>query len=140
MENEITIRMIFFLTVFATVALGEYLAPRRVLTTSKKTRWITNLSLTIVNPVLLHLVMPVLAVDVAVLANQRSWGLLNLYAMPLWAQFIAGVVLLDLAIYFQHVIFHAVPLLWRLHMMHHADLDIDLTTGLGSIPWRSFCP
>jgi sterol desaturase/sphingolipid hydroxylase (fatty acid hydroxylase superfamily) len=130
MENEIAIRLICFLAIFAAVAIGEHRAPRRDLTTSKKARWISNLSLTIVNPVLLHLVMPVLAVDVALLADQRSWGLLNLYAMPFWAQFIAGVVLLDLAIYFQHVMFHAIPLLWRLHMIHHADLDIDLTTGL----------
>jgi len=130
MENEIAIRLIVFLVIFAAMAYWEHRAPRRTLTTSKKTRWISNLSLTIANPVLLHLVMPVLAVDAALIAGQRSWGLLNLSELPFGVRFAAGVVLLDLAIYFQHVMFHAIPLLWRLHMMHHADLDYDLTTGL----------
>ncbi len=130
MKHEIVFRLVFFLAIFGSVAYWELRAPRRPLTTSKKARWITNLSFIIGNPVLLRLAMPILAVDTALLAEERSWGLLNLYDLPYWVEFVAGVAVLDLVIYLQHVMFHAAPLLWRLHMMHHADLDYDLTTGL----------
>lgn len=130
MEYEIFMRLIFFLAFFGVVAYWEYRSPRRPLTTSKKTRWIANLSLIIGNPLLVRLVMPILAVDVALIAEQRAWGVLNIYSVPYWVEFLVCVVVLDFIIYLQHVMFHAVPLLWRLHMVHHADLDYDLTTGL----------
>ena len=100
------------------------------MTTSKKRRWFSNLTFIIGNPVLVHLVLPILAIDTAVIAQQRSWGLFNMVDWPVWVEFLVGVAILDLVVYLQHVMFHATPLLWRLHMMHHADLDFDLTTGL----------
>jgi len=128
--HEITIRIVFFITIFAIVALWELLAPRRALTTSKRTRWLSNLAITFLNPLLVRLLFPVLAVNMAIKAQEHGWGLMNNVDLPLWLELTAGIVILDLAIYLQHVMFHSIPILWRLHMMHHADLDYDLTTGL----------
>lgn len=136
MPNEITIRIICFITIFALVAVWELVTPRRALTTSKKKRWFSNLYFIIGNPILLRLVMPILAVDATLIAQGRGWGLLNNIYLPYWVEFVAGVVILDLVIYLQHMMFHAAPLLWRLHMMHHADLDFDLTTGLRFHPFE----
>jgi sterol desaturase/sphingolipid hydroxylase (fatty acid hydroxylase superfamily) len=83
----------------------------------------------VLNTIIARLLLPTAAVGVAVSAASHGWGLLNDYAVPSWAALVLGVVLLDVAIYLQHVMFHAVPVLWRLHRMHHADLDIDVTTG-----------
>jgi sterol desaturase/sphingolipid hydroxylase (fatty acid hydroxylase superfamily) len=82
------------------------------------------------NPLVVRLFSPVLAVGMAEKAVQRNWGLLNNYDMPFWLATVFGVMALDFIIYLQHVMFHAVPLMWRLHMVHHADLDFDVTTGL----------
>ncbi len=130
MEHEIAIRLISFVLIFILVALWEIRMPRRTPTTSKKWRWFNNLSLVFINPVLLHFVFPVLAVGTARIAQTKGWGLLNHLGTPRLIAFVTGIVALDLLIYLQHVMFHAVPLLWRLHMVHHADLDYDLTTGL----------
>ncbi len=130
MSNETEIRLFFFFSIFALVVLWEVLAPRRALTTSKKNRWVSNLGITVLNPLVVRLVFPVLAVDMAVRAQERGWGLLNNFDLPYWLALIIGIAVLDLMIYLQHVMFHAIPILWRLHMVHHADLDYDLTTGL----------
>ncbi|MFC1896667.1 sterol desaturase family protein [Thermodesulfobacteriota bacterium] len=130
MENEGIIRLGFFAGIFTIVALWEVLAPRRSLTTSKAARWTWNLALTIVNPLVVGLLFPVLAVTMAVKAQQGDWGFLNSLNMPPWLAFVAAIIALDGIIYLQHVMFHAVPTLWRLHMVHHADLDYDVTTGL----------
>jgi sterol desaturase/sphingolipid hydroxylase (fatty acid hydroxylase superfamily) len=130
MHNEIAIRLIFFFSIFVIVALWEVLAARRGLTTSKKVRWISNLGITFMSPLLVRLLFPVLAVNMALKAQERGWGLLNNFDLPDWLEIIAGIVVLDLVIYLQHVMFHAIPILWRLHMVHHADLDYDVTTGL----------
>jgi sterol desaturase/sphingolipid hydroxylase (fatty acid hydroxylase superfamily) len=130
MREELAIRLIFFSGIFAIVAVWEILAPRRKLTISKKVRWISNLSITFLNPLLVRLLLPVLAVSMAVKAQERGWGLLNNFDLPYWLDIVVGIVLLDLVIYLQHVMFHAIPILWRLHMVHHADLDYDVTTGL----------
>jgi sterol desaturase/sphingolipid hydroxylase (fatty acid hydroxylase superfamily) len=130
MKYEIIIRLIMFFAIFTAVALFELKSPCRKLTTSKKVRWVNNLTIVIGNPLLLRLIFPILAVDMAVIAHERSWGLLNILELPHLLEIVAGIILLDLVIYLQHVMFHAVPLFWRLHMMHHADLDFDLTTGL----------
>jgi sterol desaturase/sphingolipid hydroxylase (fatty acid hydroxylase superfamily) len=128
--HEITIRIVFFITIFAIVALWELLAPRRPLTTSKKIRWVSNLGISFLNPLVVHLLFPILAVDMALKAQEGGWGLLNNVGLPFWLKLVIGIIVLDLVIYLQHVMFHAIPILWRLHMMHHADLDYDLTTGL----------
>jgi sterol desaturase/sphingolipid hydroxylase (fatty acid hydroxylase superfamily) len=130
MREELTIRLIFFCGIFAIVVLWELLAPRRKLTTSKKMRWISNLGITFLNPLLVRLLLPVLAVSMAAKAQERGWGLLNNFDLPYWLDIVVSIIVLDLFIYLQHVMFHAVPILWRLHMVHHADLDYDVTTGL----------
>jgi sterol desaturase/sphingolipid hydroxylase (fatty acid hydroxylase superfamily) len=130
MPNEISIRIVFFITIFAIVAIWEILAPRRALTASKRMRWVSNLAITFLNPLLVRLLFPVLAVNMAIKAQEHGWGWLNNVDLPNWVELTAGIIILDLAIYLQHVIFHSIPILWRLHMMHHADLDYDVTTGL----------
>ena len=130
MSSEIVIRLSFFFLIFAIIAIWELLAPRRALTTSKTSRWLSNLAITFLNPATVRLVFPILAVSMALKAQQNGWGLLNHYNLPFWPAMVVGVVVLDFATYLQHVMFHAVPLLWRLHMVHHADLDFDVTTGL----------
>ena len=128
MSNEAAIRVAFFFSIFFLVAIWEQLAPRRALTTSKKMRWFSNLTITFLNPLLLRLVFPIMAINMALIARESGWGLLNNFELPY--DLALGIIVLDLAIYLQHVMFHAIPIFWRLHMMHHADLDYDLTTGL----------
>jgi sterol desaturase/sphingolipid hydroxylase (fatty acid hydroxylase superfamily) len=112
------------------MVVWEMLAPRRKLVIRKPLRWISNLGLVFVNSLLLRLVAPLGAVGVALLTQRLEWGLFNAIDVPYWAAVVCSVVLLDFAIYLQHVMFHAVPLFWRLHMVHHADLDFDVTTGV----------
>jgi sterol desaturase/sphingolipid hydroxylase (fatty acid hydroxylase superfamily) len=126
---EVTIRMSFFFSVFGIMAVWEMIAPRRTLTTSKPLRWINNLGLVFLNSIVLRLLFPAAAVGVAAFAEQQGWGLLNYYQLPPVLSVIIAVVVLDLVIYIQHVMVHAIPLLWRLHRVHHADLDYDVTTG-----------
>ncbi len=130
MKNETAIRVACFAAVFIIVAVWERLAGRRPLSTSRTSRWASNLGIMLINPVLVRLLFPALAAALAVEARRQGWGLLNSAGSPYALEFVVGIVVLDLAIYLQHVMFHAVPLLWRLHMVHHADLDYDLTTGL----------
>jgi len=127
--HEPAIRLGAFLSILAGMALWEALTPRRALSVSKPVRWANNLGLVVLNTVLLRLAFPLAATGIAALAAERGWGLLNNLDAPYWVALLASVAALDLAIYFQHVMFHAVPALWRLHRMHHADLDFDVTTG-----------
>jgi len=128
-ENEPTIRLIAFLGIFVAVALAEIAVPRRALTMSKLTRWIANLGLVVLNTVVVRLLFATAAVGLAHAATGAGWGLFNWLDWPLWLEIVLAVAVLDFVIYLQHVMFHAVPALWRLHMMHHADLDFDVTTG-----------
>ena len=130
LTSEPAVRLSFFGGVLAVMAMWEVLAPRRPWTVSRPIRWISNLGLVFLNSLLLRLVAPLGLVGVATLAETRGWGLFQNVALAYWLGVAAGVVLLDLAIYLQHVMFHAVPLFWRLHMVHHADLDFDVTTGV----------
>ncbi|NNL72286.1 MAG: sterol desaturase family protein [Silicimonas sp.] len=127
---EPEIRLTAFLGVLAAMALWEIAAPRRRRDFPRVIRWTNNLALVIVDTVILRLTFPILAVGLAVTAEDRGWGLFNNLDIPVWGAALASMLLLDLAIYLQHVMFHAVPALWRLHRMHHADLDFDATTGL----------
>ena len=129
MAHEPAIRLGFFVTVFALVALWELLAPRRALTVSKPRRWASNLGLVVLNTVLLRLLFPLAAVGMAAFSAANGWGLLNHFQVPLWLAVPLAVMAMDLVIWLQHVMVHAVPLLWRLHRVHHADPDYDLTTG-----------
>src|SRR5437667_1965990 len=129
MEFEGAIRLAAFVAVFAAVALWEALAPRRTRSCWRRARWPHNLGLLPVAGALVRVLVPGAALAVAMTAAGSGWGLLNALALPGWAAIAAGIALLDLAIYFQHVMFHAVPALWRLHRVHHADLEFDVTTG-----------
>jgi sterol desaturase/sphingolipid hydroxylase (fatty acid hydroxylase superfamily) len=129
LKNEAAIRMGFFLGIFLAVALVEVVDPRRALTTSKASRWFGNIGIVIINTVLLRLIFPAGAVGISIWVQRQGWGLFNNLESPYWLEVILSAVLLDFVIYLQHVMFHAVPTLWRLHMMHHADMDYDVTTG-----------
>ena len=128
MAHEPFIRLAAFLGVFIAIAIWESLSPRRQLNTSKTNRWISNICITLIGSVLVRFLFPVLAVTFA--ANGTTMGILHQFPLPFFARVVIGILALDLIIYGQHLMFHSIPLLWRLHMMHHADLDIDVTTGL----------
>ncbi len=128
--NEPLIRLAAFAGVLAAMALWELSAPRRQQEIGRGRRWPGNLGVVVVDTLLVRLVFPTAAVGMALVAEEHGWGLFNAYAVPFPLAVILAVVLLDLAIYLQHVLFHAVPLLWRLHRMHHADLEFDVTTGI----------
>ena len=130
------VRLSAFLGIFVLVALGELAAPRRPLRVSRTIRWISNIGIVILDSIILRLVFPATAAGVAVVAGSLGWGLFNALAWPFWVEVVLAVIVLDLAIYLQHVMFHAVPGLWRLHMVHHADLDFDLTTGVRFHPFE----
>jgi sterol desaturase/sphingolipid hydroxylase (fatty acid hydroxylase superfamily) len=130
LQSEAGIRVASFAFVFVAMAAWELFAPRRELALKKPWRWTSNLGLVFLNSLLLRLIAPLGAVGVAWAAENAGWGLLNVVSVPHWQAVTLSVVLLDLAIYFQHVMFHAVPLFWRLHMVHHADMDFDVTTGV----------
>jgi len=129
-EFEIAVRLGFFGGVLLVMTLWELLAPRRPLTVRKAPRWASNLGLVALNIVLARLLIPVTAVAAAIVAQSRGWGVLHLIDWPFWVELVLALLVFDLTIYLQHVLFHAVPLLWRLHLVHHADLDFDVTTGL----------
>ncbi len=129
LAHELAIRLSIFLGVFAAVAGWEVLAPRRMLVAGRLARWPGNIGVVVLNTVIARLLFPAGAVGVAALAESKGLGLLGALALPFWAKAAAAFLLLDLAIYLQHVLFHAVPALWRLHRMHHADLGFDVTTG-----------
>jgi len=127
--NEPAIRLGCFLGIFAVIAVWEILVPRRPRTVSRWVRWPSNLGVVVLNTVLLRVLFPTAAVGMALIANELRSGLLNQLPLPAWVAIALAVLILDFAIYLQHVLFHAVPALWRLHRMHHADLDFDVTTG-----------
>lgn len=129
LANEPTIRLSAFLGILALVALWEVAAPRRRPALSRWARWPSNLGIVVLNTAVIRLAFPVAAVGMAVMAAERGWGVFNSLDLPPGLEIAATVVLMDLAIYLQHVLVHAVPVLWRLHRMHHADLDFDVTTG-----------
>jgi sterol desaturase/sphingolipid hydroxylase (fatty acid hydroxylase superfamily) len=126
---EPLIRLAAFLGVFVAVALWEAAAPRRRGAVARRARWPHNIGLLVVDVLVLRVVAPGAAIAVALAGEAQGWGLVNAFGIPLWIAIPLAVVLLDLAIYFQHVTFHAVPALWRLHRVHHSDLDFDVTTG-----------
>ena len=129
LANEVSIRLGFFFGIFAVMAAWEVLAPKRALTVSKAVRWANNLGLVFFNSFVLRLLFPAAAVGVAAFASEQGWGLLNYYPVPAVLAIVVSVIAMDFIIYLQHVMVHAVPALWRLHRVHHADLDYDVTTG-----------
>lgn len=130
LATEPLLRLVVFLGVLATMALCELIAPRRRIEIPRIIRWSNNLALVVIDTIILRLTFPILAVGLAVIAQDNGWGLFNIIGLPSWVAILLSVIVLDLVIYLQHVMFHAVPALWRLHRMHHADLEFDVTTGL----------
>lgn len=128
-QHEVSVRLSFFIGVFALMALWEILAPRRALSTSKALRWSNNLCLVVLNSVILRLLFPAAAVGVAAFVADRGWGLLNYFVLSFPIAVVLSIVAMDLVIHLQHLLVHAAPSLWRLHRVHHADLDYDVTTG-----------
>ncbi|MFK7765576.1 MAG: sterol desaturase family protein [Roseobacter sp.] len=133
MQHETLIRLAIFLSLFAVLAVLESRAPRRVRNQSRRARWFTNWSVTVLNTLTLRLMafaLPLLAVGAAMDAQAQGWGLFNVLDLPMWLELCAVVLILDFAIWFQHLVTHKVPLLWRLHRVHHADRDMDVTTAI----------
>lgn len=130
MQNEIVLRLAFFFGVLMIVALAERLLPKRRLKIKRTTRWTRNLSIIIIDSVVVRVLVPFTAATIAIYAEQQHIGLFNALSMPFILSVIVSVILLDLLIYTQHVAFHYIPLFWRLHKVHHIDQEIDVTTGL----------
>lgn len=130
LASEPQLRIIVFLGVLVAMALWELVAPQRRREIPRVIRWTNNLGLVVIDTIVLRLSFPILAVGLAVIAKDRGWGMFNVIGVPEWGAVVTSIVILDLVIYLQHVMFHAVPALWRLHRLHHADLEFDVTTGL----------
>lgn len=133
MDNEPLLRLGLFLGLFALLAMAEALWPRRGRTRPRGRRWVTNLSISVLNAILLRLMalaLPLLAVGAALDADRRGWGAFNHLDWPAWVEVTLAVILFDLAIWAQHLLTHKLPLLWRLHRVHHADRDFDVTTAI----------
>ncbi|MBV1895221.1 MAG: sterol desaturase family protein [Rhodobacteraceae bacterium] len=133
MENEALLRLSVFLGLFTLFAIVEALAPRKQRAQPRVKRWFTNLSMTVLNTLLLRAVafgLPLLAVGAAIDAEAQGWGLFNALNWPVWVEVIAAILILDFAIWAQHLVTHKIPLLWRLHRVHHADRDMDVTTAI----------
>ncbi|AVO38329.1 sterol desaturase family protein [Pukyongiella litopenaei] len=133
MEHEAILRLGIFLGLFAVFACAEALAPRRARTCPRSRRWITNVTMSVINTLTLRLMavaMPLLAIGAALDAGRNGWGLLNRLDWPGWAELLLAVLALDLALWAQHLLTHKWPLLWRLHRVHHADRDMDVTTAI----------
>ncbi|MCC7016917.1 MAG: sterol desaturase family protein [Rhodospirillales bacterium] len=128
-DDESFIRLAFFFGIFAAVAAWEVFAPRRVLTAGRRARWPGNLGIVLLDTLIVRAIFPAGAIGIALAAEAKGFGLLNAVALSFWLEAALAFVALDLAIYLQHVLFHAVPALWRLHRMHHADIGFDVTTG-----------
>ena len=130
LDYELPLRLIPFFAILVVMALWEGLSPRRPRAASRSTRWMNNLGMVALDSVILRLVMPATAISVASFVAPHGWGLFSVVGLSGWPAVVLGIMALDLAIYGQHVLFHAVPVLWRLHKVHHTDLDIDVTTGV----------
>jgi sterol desaturase/sphingolipid hydroxylase (fatty acid hydroxylase superfamily) len=130
LDHESAIRIGFFLGTFALMALWEFIAPLRVAGASKAIRWPNHLTLAVINIVLARVLFPLAAVALAIYAGKLGIGLFNMVPVPYALAFVVSILALDLAIYLFHLLFHAVPALWRVHRVHHADLDIDVSTGV----------
>jgi len=125
--HAVEIRLGCFLGIFLLMAAWELLAPRRKLDQSKSKRWVSNLGIVVLNTLILRILFPAGA---AIIVSREQWGLFNYFHVNFVLTFFVSIVILDFAIYLQHVMFHAVPLFWRFHRMHHVDLNFDVTTGI----------
>jgi sterol desaturase/sphingolipid hydroxylase (fatty acid hydroxylase superfamily) len=133
---DLVIRIAAAVPIFAAMALWEILAPRRPRSVARRWRWPSNLGILVVDALAVRILIPVAAVGAALIAAGNGWGLFHAIGLRLSLAALLGFLALDLAIYAQHVAFHKAPLLWRLHRMHHADPDFDVTTGVRFHPFE----
>ncbi|MEX2577737.1 MAG: sterol desaturase family protein [Verrucomicrobiales bacterium] len=129
-NHEASVRILFFAGILVLMTIWEIVSPRRRREIPRLLRWSNNLGIVVIDTLLVRLAFPTVVAAFAVVAAERGWGLFNVVEVPFWLAFVLSFLVFDLVIYLQHVMFHAVPALWRLHRMHHADLEIDVTTGL----------
>lgn len=128
-SQESIFRLLTFFSIFGVMAAAEWLFPKRILTVSKAKRWLNNIALMMLNTALLRAIFPLAAAGFAAWCTRQGIGFFNVFDSPLWLSVVLSIVLLDGIIWFQHKLFHTVPLLWRLHAVHHADRDLDVTSG-----------
>ena len=129
LAHEPAIRLAAFSTVFIGMAAWELLAPRRPQSVGRLSRWPSNLGIVAMDAIIVRFLFPTSATALALVGEVKGWGLLNAWSMPAWAAMPIAIIVLDFVIYLQHVLFHAVPALWKLHRVHHTDLEFDVTTG-----------
>jgi len=135
-QYEYITRLSVFIGIFLLMALWEIIVPYRKLDESRKSRWFNNIAMIITGSLLLRFVFPAAAIGIAVVTENNQWGILNYNQLSDSARFILAIVLLDLSVYFQHVMFHTLPLFWRFHCVHHTDHALDVTTGLRFHPFE----
>ncbi len=128
-SNADGLRLSFFVSVFVIMAVLEHFIKRRQPVASIPKRWAVNLSLVVVNSVILKLALPILAIDAALFASRQEVGLFNQLSLWLPLSILISILIMDMVIYWQHRIFHRIPLLWRLHRVHHTDIDLDVSSG-----------
>ncbi|OOE80071.1 hypothetical protein BZG72_12970 [Salinivibrio sp. PR6] len=127
--HEAGFRLSLFVAVLAVMLVAEWRWPKRKLTRTRRERWSGNILLTVFNTLTLRVLAPVSAVGAANLAAASGFGIFNQFSLPEWIAVLVTLVVMDMAIWYQHKLFHQIPWLWRLHLVHHADMDIDVTTG-----------
>ncbi|MCB0343379.1 MAG: sterol desaturase family protein [Bdellovibrionales bacterium] len=127
--NPENLRLYISVGTLVIIILWELISPKRKLTQLRRQRWTSNIAIIVISTLLVRVLLPVIAIDVAFLASEKQWGLLNQVEWSFWGEIIFAFVVLDFTIYWQHYFFHKVPLLWRLHRVHHSDVDFDVTTG-----------
>ncbi|MDC0335430.1 sterol desaturase family protein [Pseudodesulfovibrio sp.] len=130
MTIELAVRVGSFLAILTIMGIAESVWPRRVLATPKGQRWFANISVSVLSTLIVRILLPLAPAGIAIYCAEHGIGLLNLVHIPFWLAFMSTVQLLDMLIYWQHVLFHRIPILWRIHRMHHADTDIDASTGI----------
>ena len=128
--TEVQIRLSIFLGMLILMGVLEAVFPARERVQTRGRRWLTNFGLVIIATLAIRLLFPIIAVGAALWAQGQGWGLLNMISLPSWAAILLAVIILDMMIYWQHVAFHRIPVLWRLHKVHHADRDLDASSGL----------
>lgn len=128
--SEATLRLLVFLAMLGVLALLEILRPRRQLQHSKKSRWLNNFGISLLNSISIAVLIPITGVAVALLVKEKTWGLFNTIQASTWISFLVYLLIFDLTIYWQHRLFHRFKFLWRLHRMHHTDIDYDVSTGI----------
>ena len=130
LNHEASLRMGVFISILLLMMGAEALFPRKNRALGRTHRWVSNLLIVIIDSIFVRLLFPIVAVGVAALSVKNGWGLLNLTPLPDWLEIVVAIIMLDMAIYWQHVAFHRIPFFWSFHKVHHVDRDIDVTTGL----------